>query len=124
MVDQSLAALDRSRQRAVNQTADQASLAHAFGGSRHGVAEALTNEAYANQAAQTTADLYDRGYAQALAAAMHENELRFRYPLDRQATLNQTLAGITPERFSKGKTTSFGGRLEGSLFDPPKKGVE
>jgi hypothetical protein len=121
VVDQSLAALERSRRLAVNDTADRAAASHAFGGSRHGVAEALTNEGYASQAAQTLAQLYDRNYAQALEAAQHENELRFRYPLDRQRLLNETLGGITPEKFSKSSTTQFEGNAAG-LF-PNIKGV-
>jgi hypothetical protein len=107
VVDQSLGALNRSRQMAVNQIADQAVAGHAFGGSRHGVADALTNQGYMEQAGQMAAQLYNQDYAQALAAAQQENQLAYQYPLQRQATLNETLGQITPEKFSKGKTSGF-----------------
>ena len=54
---QTLADLERQRQMQQNQIAAQASRAGAFGGSRHGVAEALTNEAFARQGAQTFGNL-------------------------------------------------------------------
>ena len=107
VVGQSLGALDRSRQMAVNGIADQAQAAHAFGGSRHGVAEALTNQGYAEQASQMAAQLYNQDYAQALAAAQQENQFRYQYPIQRQGLLNETLGKITPETFSKGKTSGF-----------------
>jgi hypothetical protein len=108
VVDQSLAALDRSRRMAVNGVNDQAAAAHAFGGSRHGVAEALTNAGYADQAAQMTAQLYNQGWAQSLQAAQAENAQRYAYPLQRQAALNQSLGMITPETFGKTKGSNFG----------------
>lgn len=108
VVDQSLAALDRSRRMAVNGIGDQAAAAHAFGGSRHGVAEALTNTGYAEQAGQMAAQLYNQGWAQSLQAAQAENALRYSYPLQRQAALNQSLGMIAPETFSKGKNRQLG----------------
>jgi hypothetical protein len=107
VVDQSLGALDRSRQMAVNQIADQAVAGHAFGGSRHGVAEALTNQGYAEQAGQMAAQLYNQGYTQALGAAQNENQFAYQYPLQRQGLLNQTLGQITPETFGKSKKSGF-----------------
>jgi hypothetical protein len=113
VVDRSLAALDRSRQMAVNAIADKAASAHAFGGSRQGVAEALTNQGYADQAGQLAAQLYNQDYGQALSAAQHENEFGYQYPLNRQQLLDQSLGQITPQTFSKGRTTGvqfgFGG---------------
>ena len=57
VTDQTLADLERQRQMQQNQIGLQASRAGAFGGSRHGVAEALTNEAFARQGAQTFGNL-------------------------------------------------------------------
>ncbi len=107
VVNTSLGALDRSRQMAVNHIGDQAQAAHAFGGSRHGVAEALTNEGFANQAGLLSAGLYNSGYGQALGAAQDENRFSFLYPLQRQGLLNQTLQGITPNAYTKGKQSGF-----------------
>lgn len=69
---QTMQDLDRQRQMAVNQTAQQASQAGAFGGSRHGVAEALTNEAFARQGAQTFGNLQQQGFNTALQAAQNQ----------------------------------------------------
>jgi hypothetical protein len=107
VVNTSLGALDRSRQMAVNHIGDQAQAAHAFGGSRHGVAEALTNGEYANQAGLLSAGLYNSGYGQALGAAQDENRFSFLYPLQRQGLLNSTLAGVTPQTYNKGKNSGF-----------------
>lgn len=49
MIDRSLSDLDRARQMAVNQMDAQTPLG-AYGGSRHGVATALTNERFGEQA--------------------------------------------------------------------------
>lgn len=57
VTDQTLADLERQRQMQQNQIGLQASRAGAYGGSRHGVAEALTNEAFARQGAQTFGNL-------------------------------------------------------------------
>jgi len=57
VTDQTLRDLERQRQMQQNQLGMQASRAGAYGGSRHGVAEALTNEAFARQGAQTFGNL-------------------------------------------------------------------
>lgn len=66
---QTLTDLERQRQMAVNTTGAQATQAGAFGGSRHGVAEALTNEGFARQGAQTFGNLQQQGFNTALGAA-------------------------------------------------------
>jgi hypothetical protein len=53
----------------MNTLGAQASGARAFGGSRHGVAEALTNEAFARQGAQAFGNLQQQGFNTALQAA-------------------------------------------------------
>jgi hypothetical protein len=78
VVDTTMAALERQRQQAIGQGQAQAQQAGAFGGSRHGVANALTNEAALRQAAETSAGLYGQGYQQAAALRMGdiENQLK------------------------------------------------
>jgi hypothetical protein len=78
VVNTTLAALERQRQQAIGQGQAQAQQAGAFGGSRHGVANALTNEAALRQAAETSAGLYGQGYQQAAQLRMSdiENQLR------------------------------------------------
>lgn len=65
VVQQSLGDLERSRQMQQNVGGAQASASGAFGGSRHGIAEAETNRAFAKQAADTAAQLRQGGYTQA-----------------------------------------------------------
>jgi hypothetical protein len=58
--------IERQRQQTQNAGAAAAAAAGAFGGSRHGVADAETNRAYADTFARTAADLRLHGYQQAL----------------------------------------------------------
>lgn len=69
VIDQSLADLERQRQMQTNALGYSATQAGAFGGSRHGVAEALTNEGFARQGGQLAANLRNQGYGQALQTA-------------------------------------------------------
>jgi hypothetical protein len=72
---QTLQDLERQRQMAVNTTGQQAQQAGAFGGSRQAVAEALTNEAFARQGAQTFGNLQQQGFNTALGAAQQQQQL-------------------------------------------------
>lgn len=72
---QTLQDLERQRQMAINTTGQQAQQAGAFGGSRQGVAEALTNEAFARQGAQTFGNLQQQGFNTALGAAQQQQQL-------------------------------------------------
>lgn len=69
VVGAALGDLERSRQMQQNLGGAQASTAGAFGGSRHGIAESETNRAFAEQAANTAAQLRQGGYAQAQGLA-------------------------------------------------------
>jgi hypothetical protein len=66
VVDRSLADTDRSRQMAINTGQAQAMSAGAFGGSRHGVADSLTNRDYGDIAANTAAGLRQSGFNNAV----------------------------------------------------------
>jgi len=69
---QTMQDLERQRQMQQNQIGASATQAGAFGGSRHGVAEALTNEAFARQGAQTFGNLQQQGFNTALQAAQNQ----------------------------------------------------
>lgn len=69
VIDRSLSDIERARMAQANNLGFAATQAGAFGGSRHGVAEALSNEAYAKQAADTAAGLRQQAYNQALTSA-------------------------------------------------------
>ena len=62
-----LADLESSRQAAIQQTGERATAARAFGGSRQGVAEALTNQGFAKQAANLGTTLNEQAFNQAMA---------------------------------------------------------
>jgi hypothetical protein len=61
-----LADLEASRQAAIQQTGERANAARAFGGSRQGVAEALTNAGFAKQAATLGTTLNESAFNQAM----------------------------------------------------------
>ena len=69
VVGAALGDLERSRQMQQNQLGAQATASRAFGGSRQGIAESETNRAFAEQAANTAAQLRQGGYAQAQGLA-------------------------------------------------------
>jgi len=79
VTQRTLADLETQRQtQAMNTAAQarrQARRAGAFGGSRHGVAESLTNQAFAKQAADTAANLNMQGFNTALGAAQGQQNL-------------------------------------------------
>ena len=72
VVNTSLNDLEQARQRAVQQTGQQAMASKAFGGSRHGVAQALTSGEYGKQAGSMLANLRNQGYQQALQLAQQQ----------------------------------------------------
>jgi hypothetical protein len=59
--------LEAARQAAIQQTGERATAARAFGGSRQGVAEALTNQGFAKQAANLGTTLNEQAFNQAMA---------------------------------------------------------
>lgn len=64
--------LERQRQMATNTMGAQATQAGAFGGSRHGIADAATNEGFARQGAQAFGNLQSQGFNTALGAAQNQ----------------------------------------------------
>jgi hypothetical protein len=62
-----LSDLEAARQAAIAQTGERATAARAFGGSRQGVAEALTNQGFAKQAANLGTTLNEQAFNQAMA---------------------------------------------------------
>ncbi len=68
--------LNQQRQMATNDIGAAASRAGAFGGSRHGVSEALTNEGFAKQGANMFANLQQQGFNTALSAAQGQQGIQ------------------------------------------------
>ena len=75
VINTGIADLERSRQGAVQQMGQRATAANAFGGSRQGVAEALTNQEYGTQAGSMIANLRSQGFNQAVQNAMNTQQL-------------------------------------------------
>lgn len=70
VVDTTMAQLERARGGAIAANQGAATQAHAYGGSRHGVADAETNRGFFDTAAGTIANLYNTGYQNAQGAAL------------------------------------------------------
>jgi hypothetical protein len=96
VIDLSMADLERQRMMQTAQMGAQATAAGAFGGSRQGVAQALTNEAFANQGGQLAAQLRQQGFQTALGASQQDvaNQL--------QAALANQGASASQEQFAQG----------------------
>ena len=65
--------IEAARQAAVQQMGEAATRAKAFGGTRQGVAEAATNRAYADKAAQMSAQLRQQGFDTSAGLMQHAN---------------------------------------------------
>ena len=75
VIQGTLGDIEQSRQMAALQTANQATAAKAFGGSRYGVQQSLTDQAALQQAAKTAAQMRQAGYGQAAGLAMNARNL-------------------------------------------------
>jgi len=104
-----LADLEYQRHLAAQATGDAASAAGAFGGSRHGVADALTNAAFARQGAQASSQMRSQGHWQALQSALEQLLAQNQYRLQRQGTINDAVRLLQPN--TKSSTSEFGGKL-------------
>lgn len=106
VVDRMYATAGEGRRQALNQVADRASAAGAFGGSRHGVAEGVAVGEFDNALADRAAGLLHSGFQEAANRAIEENRYGYAYPLERQGVLNASLAGITPTTTTNSSSTA------------------
>ena len=98
VIDNTQADIERQRQMAINSLGAQAQGAGAYGGSRQGVAEGVTNAEYGRMAANALGGLRMQGYNNAMANAM----------ADRSARLGAAsqLGGMANQAFNTGRTIS------------------
>jgi len=89
VIDATMADLEKGRQGAVQQMGQQAMAAKAFGGSRQGVAEALTNQAYGEQAGKTVSQLRAQGFDTANNLMQQDVARQQQTGLSNQAARNQ-----------------------------------
>lgn len=76
VLDRSLADLDRQRQIAVRENSDAAQRSGSFGGSRHGVTEAVIDSEYGKNAGDLSAQLRSEGYDKATSAMQADLDRR------------------------------------------------
>jgi len=99
--------IDRNRQMQINQVGANAQQAGAFGGSRHGVTEALTNEAATRQMADTSAQMRNQGWGQAQQAKM--------FDIGNQFQAGQNLANLGQQQFGMGNAINQQQMQQGSM---------
>ena len=107
VVQQSMRDVGSAAQMGVNQLDAQAGAAKAFGGSRHGIAQAETMKGFNQQAMDQAAQLRSQGFNTSLQAAM----------ADRQARLGAAsqLGGLGQQAFQTGQTIQGQQQQQGLL---------
>ena len=88
--------IERQRQMTINNMGAAATRANAFGGSRQGVAEGVTNAEYGRMAANAIAPLRMQGYNTAMSNAMADRAAR--------AGFAGQLGGLSNQAFNMGRT--------------------
>jgi hypothetical protein len=101
--ENALGDLESARRAAIQQTGERANAARAFGGSRQGVAEALTNQGFAKQAATLGTTLNEQAFNQAMA--MQQADIGRRSAAD---IANQQ-AGLQGAQLRTGAAGTLGG---------------
>ena len=96
VITNNLSDIESARQAAVQQMGEAATRAKAYGGSRQGVAEAATNRAYADKAAQMSAQLRQQGFDTS-ANLMQQDLAR-----QQQANLQTAAQGTGAAQFGAG----------------------
>lgn len=91
-----------AQQQAMGQLGAQATAAHAFGGSRHGVAEAQTNQNFIKQLADTSANMNMQGWNSALGAAQQQQGMQSQlanqgFNFGQQLNQNQQQQGLSQQ---------------------------
>jgi hypothetical protein len=89
VIDATMADLEKGRQRATQQIGQQANAARAFGGSRQGVAEAMSNAQFGEQAGKTISQLRQQGFDTAANLMQQDVARRQQSGLSNQGALNQ-----------------------------------
>ena len=95
VIDATLRDIGGAQQTAMNQLGAQASQAGAFGGSRHGIAEAESNKAFNQQALDAVSRMRQQGFNTALGASQAD--------LSRQLGAAGQLAGLGQQSFGYGQ---------------------
>lgn len=108
VIDANMARAQQDQAGQINQIGDAATQAHAFGGSRHGVAEGIARGQFDLNNQQMGAQLRQAGYSQALQTAQGENSAANQYPLLLQQLLGQLAQGTTSNSSGKSSGSQLG----------------
>ena len=95
VIDATLRDIGGAQQTAMNQLGAQASQAGAFGGSRHGIAEAESNKGFNQQALDAVSRMRQQGFNTALGASQAD--------MQRQLGAASQLAGLGQQSFGYGQ---------------------
>jgi hypothetical protein len=119
VINSGLQSLDIQRQQALNQVGDQALKTGAFGGSRQGISEGVTNAGAAMQAGQLASQLQAQNFAQAQQAAQNDINRNLQAQLANQqaglsgAGLNLTAANNLGTLAAQGQNSFLQGAAAG-----------
>jgi hypothetical protein len=105
VINSGLQSLDVQRQQALNGIGDQAIKTGAFGGSRQGISEGVTNAGAAMQAGQLASGLMNQNYMQAQGAAQNDLNRNF------QGQLANQQAGLQGAGLNLGAANALGALL-------------
>lgn len=122
VIDTSMQDLERQRQMQMNQLGAQATAAGAFGGSRQGVAESLTNEAFARQGGQLAAGLRQAGFQNAQGMAQQDIQNRLAGGQFRLGAANQ-LGALSQAGFGMGQQALAGLQQTGAAQQMLNQGL-
>ena len=114
VVQQTLTDLGRDQEQQLNQMGANATAAGAFGGSRHGVAEAEARKGFADTAAQTVSGLRQSGFTQAQQAAQGDISNRMAAQGMRMGAVSQ-LGQLGNQAFNTGQTIQQNQMQQGLL---------
>ena len=107
VVDATLRDIGGAQQSAMNTLGAQATQAGAFGGSRHGIAEAESNKAFNQQAIDAVSRMRQQGFNTALGASQAD--------LQRQLGAAGQLAGMGQQSFGYGQSIQNQQMMQGAM---------
>lgn len=107
VIDATMRDIGGAQQSAMNQIGAQATQAKAFGGSRHGIAEAESNKAFNQQAIDAVSRMRQQGFNTALGASQAD--------MQRQLGAASQLAGMGQQSFGYGQAIQNQQQMQGAM---------
>lgn len=107
VIDNTVGDMDRARRMTMNDIGAQATAAGAFGGSRHGLVESETNNNFARQVGNLSAQMNQAGYNNAQGAAQFDINNDMQGQNMNMAAAGQ-LGGLAGQAFNTGQTINQG----------------